>query len=77
MSYKLVLTINSADFDGDGKCDIARVTKATGEVQVWLNQYNGVEFLFNDMGLWSGAARCTQGWGYGLFDLGLRFADVS
>ncbi|KJK61604.1 GDSL-like Lipase/Acylhydrolase family protein [Aspergillus parasiticus SU-1] len=71
-------SLHLADFDGDGKCDLWAVKRDTGEAEVWLNKWsdNAHGDYFQYKGVLTGKARCTQGWGIGLYDLGLRFADL-
>ncbi|UCK59347.1 hypothetical protein AFCA_002165 [Aspergillus flavus] len=63
-------SLHLADIDGDGK--------DTGEAEIWLNKWsdNAQGDYFQYKGVLTGNARCTQGWGVGLYDLGLRFADL-
>lgn len=74
--------IHVADWDGDGLCDILKVDEHTGEVQMWQNKWNPQtqKFSFPVSGttVLSGTApyACKQGWGVGLWDLGVRFADI-
>ncbi|KAE8155227.1 hypothetical protein BDV25DRAFT_146356 [Aspergillus avenaceus] len=68
--------LHLADFDGDGKCDLWSVDRDTGEAEVWLNKWSDGEGSFEYQGVLTGNASCTQGWGVGLGDLGLRFADL-
>jgi hypothetical protein len=35
------------------------------------------KFTFTNVGVVSGVAKCTQGYGPGLYDLGVRFADIT
>ncbi|KAB8270801.1 hypothetical protein BDV30DRAFT_241024 [Aspergillus minisclerotigenes] len=71
-------SLHLADFDGDGKCDLWAVSRDTGEAEIWLNRWsdNAQGDYFQYKGVLTGNARCTQGWGVGLYDLGLRFADL-
>ncbi|KAE8145759.1 hypothetical protein BDV25DRAFT_144353 [Aspergillus avenaceus] len=70
--------LHLADFDGDGKCDLWSVNRDTGEAEVWLNKWSESvqNAFFTYQGKVTGSAKCTQGWGVGLYDLGLRFADI-
>lgn len=71
-------SLHLADMDGDGKCDIVQVIKDTGAINVWRNDYTSAGgFKFTSIGGFGGSATCTQGWGIGLYDLGLRFADIT
>jgi hypothetical protein len=71
-------SIQLADFDGDGKCDVLVTRKSDGAVRMYRNEYDAATstFKFTDQGFVHGTARCTEGWGVGLRDLGLRFADI-
>lgn len=44
---------------------------------MWLNTYDGSSWTFEDHGIVSGDAGCTQGYGPGETDLGVRFADLT
>lgn len=70
--------IHLADWTGDGKCDVLVQTKENGALRMWRNDYNSATktFAFTDVGFVSGPARCSQGWGVGIFDRGLRLHDV-
>lgn len=45
---------------------------------MWRNDYDSVTdtFAFTDVGIVSGAAICTEGWGVNIFDRGLILADI-
>ena len=60
------------------QCDLWAVNRDTGEAEIWLNKWsdNAQGDYFQYKGVLTGNARCTQGWGVGLDDLGLRFADL-
>jgi hypothetical protein len=70
-------SIHLADWNGDGKCDIIAVTKATGALDVWYTSYNWASGTFS-FGPKTRvvASACTEGWGVGPFDLGMRFPDI-
>ncbi|AEO70515.1 carbohydrate esterase family 3 protein [Thermothielavioides terrestris NRRL 8126] len=70
--------IHLADWDGDGRCDVLVQDKATGALTMWHNDYDAKakKLQFSNQGVKSGAARCTEGWGVGIFDRGLRLADI-
>ncbi|KAL5083333.1 hypothetical protein Trisim1_001784 [Trichoderma cf. simile WF8] len=70
--------IHLADFDGDGRCDVIVQDKATGALTLWHNDYDATAKLlkFSNQGVKSGSASCTQGWGVGIFDRGMRIADI-
>ncbi|KFY78640.1 hypothetical protein V499_02243 [Pseudogymnoascus sp. VKM F-103] len=69
--------VHFADFDGDGRCDILLVDKATGSTTMLRNDWDGTKFTFTNIGVVSGGATpCTQGYGYTNNDLGVRFADI-
>ncbi|KAL6886462.1 hypothetical protein HDV57DRAFT_390273 [Trichoderma longibrachiatum] len=69
--------IHLADWTGDGKCDVLVQNKATGALTLYENQYNAGKnsLTFANRGVVTGAV-CSQGWGVGIFDLGMRLADI-
>ncbi|KAF7589874.1 hypothetical protein BBP40_003586 [Aspergillus hancockii] len=71
-------SLHLADFDGDRKCDLWAVDRDTGKAEVWLNKWSDSAQggFFEYKGVITGNAKCAQGWGVGLSDLGLRFADL-
>lgn len=70
--------IHLADWDGDGKCDVLVQNKATGALTLYANQYSSSSntLTFVNRGVVTGAATCTEGWGVGIFDRGMRLADI-
>ncbi|KAK3315918.1 carbohydrate esterase family 3 protein [Apodospora peruviana] len=70
--------IHLADWNGDGKCDVLVQDKATGTLTLYENRYNlgDKTITFHNQGVVSNQARCTQGWGVGIFDRGMRMADL-
>jgi hypothetical protein len=69
--------IHLADWTGDGRCDVIVQNKATGHLTVYKNQYDkGADRISFDSGTAVGATDCNQGWGVGIFDLGMRFHDI-
>jgi hypothetical protein len=71
-------SLHFGDWDGDGLCDILAVDKHTGNVDMWKNTYKtGAVFptFSYHAGIVTGS-KCTEGWGTGVFDLGLQFADI-
>ncbi|KAL3483176.1 SGNH hydrolase-type esterase domain-containing protein [Aspergillus germanicus] len=71
--------IRLADFNGDGKCDLWLVDRATGAAEVWINRWDpGADrMVWDKRSVVTGDARCTEGWGVGLYDLGLWFHDIN
>ncbi|OGM49676.1 hypothetical protein ABOM_001781 [Aspergillus bombycis] len=71
-------SIHLADFDGDGKCDIWAVNRETGTAEVWINNWNDdiKGGFLTYKGIISGNVKCTEGWGVGLYDIGVRIADL-
>ncbi|KAF5982347.1 acetylxylan esterase [Fusarium bulbicola] len=68
--------IHLADWTGDGRCDVIVQNKATGHLTVYKNQYDkGADRISFDSGT-AVATECNQGWGVGIFDLGMRFHDI-
>ncbi|KAH8678326.1 hypothetical protein BX600DRAFT_545929 [Xylariales sp. PMI_506] len=69
--------IHLGDWDGDGKCDILTVDKITGALTVRYNEYDSSSgsFAFGAPTSIPGFS-CDQGWGVGLYDLGMQFADI-
>ncbi|KAK5674489.1 Glucan endo-1,3-alpha-glucosidase agn1 [Elasticomyces elasticus] len=68
--------VHLADWNGDGKCDVIYHDTITGWAEWWKNTYTsqvGVGFQYQG---WIDKAICSTGTGVGLFDLGLRFADI-
>ncbi|KAH8797345.1 hypothetical protein F5884DRAFT_815081 [Xylogone sp. PMI_703] len=81
--YNVVYNINRprreihfADFDGDGKCDILLVDKGSGATTVLKNNYANGKFSFTSLGLVTGSATCTEGYGYDRHDNGVRWNDI-
>lgn len=72
-----LLTIAYYQLNGDGRCDIIYVDKATGAFQMFRNDYSNGVFKFTELGYVNGTAICTEGYGVGQHDLGVVFADVS
>ncbi|GFP57140.1 multidomain esterase [Trichoderma asperellum] len=70
--------IHLADFDGDRRCDVLVQDKATGALTLWHNDYDAAtkNLKFSNQGVKSGSASCTQGWGVGIFDRGMRLVDI-
>lgn len=64
--------------DGDGKCDVLLVDKASNSIHMLRNDYSRETdtFSFTDMGIVSGGVNCQEHYGTGLFDLSVRFADL-
>ncbi|KAL4860487.1 SGNH hydrolase-type esterase domain-containing protein [Aspergillus spectabilis] len=71
--------IRLADFNGDGKCDLWVVDRATGAAEVWINKWNtgSNSMSWDKRGVVTGSARCTEGWGVGINDLGVRIHDIN
>ena len=69
--------VHIADFDGDSKCDITLVDKASGATRVMLNGYKDGKFSFTDIGIATGRATCTEGYGRNKHDLGVRWHDLT
>jgi FG-GAP-like repeat len=75
--------LHFADFDGDGLCDILATEQDNGAVYVWYTSwdadsatfsFSGPEYVENS-GTDAGIA-CYTGWGVGLYDYGMQFADI-
>ncbi|KIN00783.1 carbohydrate esterase family 3 protein [Oidiodendron maius Zn] len=68
-----------ADLDGDGKCDFLIVDKVSGSIHMIRNDYSPTtdKFAWTDMGIIFNGGGCPNHHGVGLFDLGVRFADVT
>ncbi|KAI1261901.1 carbohydrate esterase family 3 protein [Xylariaceae sp. FL1019] len=74
------VAIHLADWDGDGRCDIW-VQQKSGLLSVHLNLYDSAtdKITFGDaypVNSNSIAPLCTEGWGVGIFDRGMRLADI-
>ncbi|KAK4897726.1 Glucan endo-1,3-alpha-glucosidase agn1 [Elasticomyces elasticus] len=68
--------IHLADFDADKKCDILLVDKLTGATTVIKNNYSGGKFSFTNLGVVTGTAQCTGGYGSEKHDTAVRWADI-
>ncbi|KAK4455138.1 hypothetical protein QBC34DRAFT_445431 [Podospora aff. communis PSN243] len=69
--------IHLGDWNGDGFCDIIITGKTTGSVDVYFTYWDQASDTFT----FSAKTRvmnsgCTEGWGVGLYDLGMRFHDI-
>lgn len=69
--------IHLADWTGNGRCDVLVQNKATGALTLYENQWDAGKnsLTFANRGVVTGAV-CSQGWGVGIFDLGMRLADI-
>ncbi|KAF4968093.1 hypothetical protein FSARC_4454 [Fusarium sarcochroum] len=69
--------IHLADWTGDGRCDVIVQNKATGDLTVFKNLYDkAANRITFDSGTTHASSKCDQGWGVGIFDLGMRFHDI-
>ncbi|KAF5001515.1 hypothetical protein FGRMN_986 [Fusarium graminum] len=69
--------IHLADWTGDGKCDIIVQSKATGDLTIYQNNYQTGSGQMTFAGSTIHASpSCEQGWGVGIFDLGMRIHDI-
>ncbi|PKS10949.1 hypothetical protein jhhlp_002708 [Lomentospora prolificans] len=72
--------LHLADWNGDGACDIIYVNPKDGGVEVWLNQIKTTgDFNWAKMGDPAPGAelKCKEKRGIGLYDLAVRFADLT
>ncbi|KAF6810812.1 hypothetical protein CPLU01_15233 [Colletotrichum plurivorum] len=71
--------LHLADWNGDGLCDVIYVKPDTGKVEVWINRLNKTSGDFNWRHLPDPAPTlsCNQKRGHGIFDLAVRFADIT
>ncbi|KAH8585657.1 hypothetical protein B0O99DRAFT_530303 [Bisporella sp. PMI_857] len=71
--------IHLADLNGDGKCDWLIVDKKSGSVRMIRNDYSSStdKFAWTDLGIIFDGGGCPHHHGVGLFDLGVRFADIT
>lgn len=69
--------IHLADWDGDGKCDVLVQNRATGALTLYRNDYQAGQntVTFTNRGVVAETG-CTEGWGVGIFDRGMRLADI-
>jgi hypothetical protein len=69
--------IHLADWTGDGKCDIIVQDKATGALTIYQNTYQTASGRMTfDSNTLHASPGCNQGWGVGIFDLGMRIHDI-
>jgi hypothetical protein len=68
--------LHVGDWDGDGKADIIGVDQGTGAVTVWKTNYAGPHLFSFTKEIIPNSGVCNQGWGIGLFDIGVIFADI-
>lgn len=52
------------------------IDKATGATTVLRNDYANGKFSFTNIGLVTGSATCTEGYGYDMHDTGVRWNDL-
>jgi hypothetical protein len=71
-----LLQIHLADFDGDKKCDILLVDKKSGATTVILNKFSNGAFSWSNIGVVTGSASCTEGYGTDKHDKGVRWHDI-
>jgi hypothetical protein len=67
-----------ADWDGDGLCDVLVQDRYTGALSLYKNTYDKATdtVTFAAKGVVNPGQTCTQGWGVGIFDRGMRVADI-
>lgn len=60
------------------QCDVWAVNRETGAAEVWINHWNDeISSGYLDYkGVVTGDVKCTEGWGVGLFDIGVSMADL-
>jgi hypothetical protein len=68
--------IHFADFDGDKRCDILVVDQHSGATTVYLNKFSSGKFSFSNIGVVTGTATCTEGYGTDKHDRGVRWNDL-
>jgi hypothetical protein len=69
--------IHLGDWNGDGFCDVIIADKATGALDVYYTYWDQASDQFS----FEPKKRvvengCKEGWGVGMYDLGIRFADI-
>ncbi|KAJ3548060.1 hypothetical protein NM208_g1190 [Fusarium decemcellulare] len=70
--------LHLADWDGDGACDIIYANPKGGAVQVWINNYPKTgKWDWTHQDNPAPALSCSQTRGLGLYDLAVRFADIT
>ncbi|KAK0384091.1 hypothetical protein NLU13_8180 [Sarocladium strictum] len=69
--------IHLADWNGNGRCDVLVQDKASGALTLYENQYNAAtkSISFANRGVVY-RPNCPEGWGPGIFDRGMRLADI-
>lgn len=60
------------------QCDVWAVNRETGAAEVWINHWDDdIKSGYLDYkGVVTGNVKCTEGWGVGLFDIGVSMADL-
>ncbi|KAK2765017.1 hypothetical protein FQN54_008716 [Arachnomyces sp. PD_36] len=72
-------TIHLGDWDGDGRADVLSVDYNSGQVRVWKNNWDNEAHSgeFEDLGVPNSDLKCAETKGVGVFDLPVRFADIT
>jgi len=52
------------------------VDRASGATTMIRNDFTNGKFNFTSIGVVTGAASCTEGYGYDIHDLGVRWSDL-
>ncbi|KAM0323888.1 hypothetical protein ACHAQA_008469 [Verticillium albo-atrum] len=69
--------LHIGDWNGDGLADIIGVNRASGELTIWYNNWDGKNFNFNKRTAGGTGGRCTLGWGVLYHDTAHHFADIT
>lgn len=69
--------VHLADWTGNGRCDVLVQNRANGAITLYANNWDAATktLTFTNRGVVA-TPGCTEGWGVGIFDRGMRIADL-